>query len=81
MVSLEDIEQRFTALPEVHLAQASGDGYHYQLTVVSDRFVGQSTVARQQWVYAQLSDYITSGQLHALTMKTWTMLEWEKQHG
>ena len=81
MVSLEEIEHRFTALSEVSLAQASGDGYHYQLTVVSDRFVGQSTVVRQQWVYAQVSDYITTGRLHALTMKTWTAAEWEKHNG
>jgi acid stress-induced BolA-like protein IbaG/YrbA len=81
MVSHEEIEQRLTALSEVTLARASGDGYHYQLTVVSNQFEGQSPVRRQQWVYAQLNDYITTGRLHALTMKTWTVAEWEKQHG
>lgn len=81
MVSLEEIEQRLTAMSEVSLARATGDGYHYQVVVVSDAFAGKSAVVRQQWVYAQLSDYITSGRLHALTMKTWTTAEWEKQHG
>jgi acid stress-induced BolA-like protein IbaG/YrbA len=81
MVSLEEVEQRFKALDNMRVVQARGDGYHYELTVVSDRFVGQSRVVREQWVYAQLQDYITSGRLHALTMKTLTVSEWEKQHG
>jgi acid stress-induced BolA-like protein IbaG/YrbA len=81
MVSLEEIEQCLLASNDVSFVKATGDGYHYQVTVVSDRFVGQSTVAKQQWVYAQLGDYITSGRLHALTMKTLTTAEWEKQHG
>lgn len=80
MVSLEAIEQCFKG-PDIHTVKASGDGYHYELYVVSDRFVGQSRVARQQWVYAQLGDFITSGELHALTMKTYTKAEWEQQHG
>lgn len=81
MVSTEEIEQCLMALDGINIVRASGDGYHYQLTVVSDRFVGQSRVLREQWIYAQLKDYITSGRLHALTMKTWTVAEWEKQHG
>lgn len=81
MVSLEDIEQKFNAFPDIHKIHVTGDGYHYQLTVVSDRFEGQSRIKREQWVYAQLSEFIMSGRLHALTMKTWSVAEWEKQHG
>jgi len=81
MVSLEELEQRFKALDDIHVVKVSGDGYHYQIMIVTDRFIGQSRVLREQWVYAQLKDYITSGRLHALTMKTWTLSEWEKQHG
>ena len=29
----------------------------------------------------ELKNYITTGQLHALTMKTWTKDEWEKERG
>ena len=81
MVSVEEIEQCLMVLDDVSLVRATGDGKHYQLIVVSDRFAGQAAVVRQQWVYAQLKDYITTGRLHALTMKTWTTAEWEKQHG
>ena len=81
MLSNEEIERRLSAVENVHYVQVKGDGYHYQLVIVSDVFLGKPTVARQQWVYAQLKDFITAGSLHALTMKTWTKSEWEKQNG
>ena len=81
MLSNEQLEKRIISLDGVEYVQVQGDGYHYQLTVVSDVFIGKSKVARQQWVYAQLKDEITNGSLHALSMKTWTKNEWEKQHG
>lgn len=79
MISNEEIEGRFRALEEVNYVSVAGDGYHYQLTIVSDVFLNKTKVARQQWVYAQLKDLITSGMLHALNMKTWTQEEWGKQ--
>ena len=81
MLSNEQLEQHLMAVNGVEYAQVKGDGYHYQLTIVSDVFAGQSKVLRQQWVYKQLNDYITTGNLHALSMQTWTKHEWEKQHG
>ena len=81
MLSNEELEGRLTAVSGVEYVQVKGDGYHYQLTIVADVFLGKSKVARQQWVYSQLKDYITTGSLHALSMKTWTKNEWEKQHG
>jgi acid stress-induced BolA-like protein IbaG/YrbA len=79
MVSNEEIEQQFKAIGDVSYVKVEGDGYHYQLTIVTDIFLNKSKVARQQWVYAQLKDLITSGKLHALQMKTWTKEEWGKQ--
>jgi acid stress-induced BolA-like protein IbaG/YrbA len=81
MIANEDIERHLRAAGEVEYVQVTGDGYHYQLTIVSDAFLGKAKVARQQWVYARLRDYITTGSLHALSMKTWTKAEWEKEHG
>ena len=80
-VSNNEIEQCLTKIPGVIHVDVSGDGYHYQLTLVSNEFEGMKRLARQQWVYAQLQEYITSGALHALTMKTWTEAEWEKNRG
>lgn len=81
MISNEDIERCLIETGEVDFVQVEGDGYHYQLTIVSNVFLNKSKVARQQWVYAKLKDYIMSGSLHALSMKTWTQEEWEMNHG
>ncbi len=81
MLTNEELEHQLNTLDDVSKAIVEGDGYHYQLTIVSDSFAGKSKVARQQWVYKKLKDFITSGSLHALTMKTYTETEWREQHG
>lgn len=81
MVTNEEIERHLLTSGDVDFVQMKGDGYHYQLTIVSEVFLGKTKVARQQWVYAKLKDYITSGSLHALTMQTFTKAEWERNHG
>ena len=81
MISHDEIEARLRREAGVKYVHVFGDGYHYELTVVSNHFEGLRAVARQQWVYTQLNDVITSGALHALTMKTWTLAEWEKKNG
>lgn len=80
-ISNEQIENLFKANDEVDYVQVDGDGYHYQLTVVTDVFEGKPKVVRQQWVYAILNQAILSGSLHAIQMKTLTKSEWEKQRG
>jgi acid stress-induced BolA-like protein IbaG/YrbA len=81
MLSNEEVEAQLKKNEAVIEAKVEGDGYRYQLTVVSDHFIPLSKDARQQWVYAQLKEFITSGRLHAITMQTWTKEEWEAQRG
>lgn len=58
-----------------------GDGHHFQAVIVSEQFSGQSSVQRQQAVYACVGEEITSGRVHALSLKTFTPEEWQQQHG
>lgn len=81
MISNESLEQFLLKSEDVDFVKVDGDGYHYQLVIVSDAFSGKSPVARQQWVYGKLKEFITTGSLHALSMKTWTKEEWEKNRG
>lgn len=81
MVSNDEIEQKLRSTNEVFFVKVDGDGYQYKVTVVSDVFLNKSKVARQQWVYAQLKELITTGKLHAISMETWTQEEWGRQHG
>lgn len=81
MISNKEIEEKFKANKDVFYVKVEGDGYHYNLTIISNVFLNKSKVARQQWVYAQLKELITTGKLHAINMETWTEEEWGNQHG
>ena len=59
-------------------AKVTGDGSHYEAIVIGECFDGQSMVAQQKMVYAILNDHITSGAIHALTIKTYTPEQWKK---
>ncbi len=64
-------------LPDCEIT-VTGDGSHFQVTVVGERFADLNAVKRQQAVYATVNDLITSGELHALSIKAYTPAEWEK---
>jgi len=64
-------------LPECDVS-VKGDGSHFEAIVVGEVFADLSLVKKQQLVYATVVDYITNGQLHALSIKTYTPQEWEK---
>ena len=54
----------------------TGDGSHFDAIVVGEVFAGLMPVKRQQLVYATVADKITSGEVHALSIKTYTQGEW-----
>ena len=62
-------------LPDAEV-KVTGDGSHFEAVVISDAFEGKSPVAQQKMVYATLGDHITSGALHALTIKAYTPEKW-----
>ena len=55
-----------------------GDGYHYEVTAIGDIFEGLSAVKKQQTVYGCISDLISDGTVHAVSIKTYTPDEWAK---
>ncbi len=55
----------------------NGDNGMFDTTVISDVFDGMSPVKKQQMVYATVNTQITSGAIHALTIKAYTPKEWE----
>ena len=69
---------------EEHLSDASAqidvrseDNVHFEATVMSAQFSGKTRVQQQQTVYAALRDAMTSGRVHALSLKTHTPDEWQ----
>ncbi|MEN8176394.1 MAG: BolA/IbaG family iron-sulfur metabolism protein [Pseudomonadota bacterium] len=50
----------------------SGDGRHFEATVVSPSFEGKSLIQRHRMVMATVQAQIASEELHALSIKAYT---------
>ncbi len=58
----------------------SGDGRHFDAVVVSDDFKDKSPITRHRLVYRALGDRMKE-EVHALSMKLYTVIEWENING
>lgn len=77
MVTPESIQQGIAQNMATEYLTVTGDGQHFEAVVVSEEFAGKSRIQRQQLVYKTLGDRM-KGEIHALSMKTYTPEEWEK---
>jgi acid stress-induced BolA-like protein IbaG/YrbA len=59
--------------------QVMGDGSHFEAMVVSDAFAGKSLIQRQRLVMDTVRREIESGELHALSIRTFTPEQWAEQ--
>ncbi len=66
---------------EVFLRDMTGDANHFDAVVVSDTFKGMSRVAQHQLVMGALKNYLSSGVLHALALKTFHKAAWQELEG
>mgnify|MGYP003589437802 CR=1 FL=1 len=73
---IEEILQNALDLDEVHV---QGDGSHYGVIAVSDKFASLSKVKQQQMIYAPLTDLFATNAIHALTIKTFTTEQWKRE--
>ena len=81
MMHPEQVHKLIAAgLPCAHL-QVEGDGHHFKAVIVSAEFAGKNRVQRQQRINQVLKAHFDSGELHALSMKTYTPEEWSAARG
>lgn len=81
MIEPEEIVEKIQAsLPdaEVHVVDLTGTRDHYEATVISTQFAGKPLIKRHRMVYDALSEEM-KGPIHALTLKTLTPDQWDKQ--
>jgi len=81
MLDPEKVKQRIaSALPdaEVEVKDLTGTGDHFEARVVSAAFDGQTMVDQHKLVYAPLQDWLKSGELHALALRTFSPSQWER---
>lgn len=72
---LEELLKEATGADEVHVKL---DGNNVNIIAVGDVFGSLSRVKRQQAVYAPLKPYIADGSLHAVSIKTYTPDDWQR---
>lgn len=53
----------------------SDDGCHFDAVVVTDQFEGKSLLQRQRLVFKDISEHVQTGDIHALSLKTYTKEE------
>ena len=56
-----------------------GSESHFKLTIVSNNFDGKMLIARHRMINQLLEDEL-KGPIHALSMHTFTPVEWEEKH-
>ena len=59
-------------------AGARDGGGHYRAVIVSERFAGLNRVKAQQVVYSAVDDWM-GGEIHALSIRTFTPEKWAEQ--
>lgn len=68
MTVAEQIEDNVKrALPDSRVT-VGGDGYRWEIDVISAAFEGMNRVKKQQTVYAAIGELIRSGAVHAVTI-------------
>jgi stress-induced morphogen len=64
------LRQAFPEASELSVADRTGGGDHFQVSVTSDRFDGLSLVDQHRLVYEALADPLANGTIHELRIKT-----------
>lgn len=76
MVTPESIQANIEQGMATEYLNVDGDGRHFEAVVVSEAFAGKSRIQRHQLVYQTLGDRMRE-EIHALSIKTYTLQEWE----
>lgn len=78
-MQIEEVTQLIvSAIPdaEVHV---QGEDTNFTADVISTAFGGVTTVNRQKKVLASVKEQLATGDIHALSVKTYTPEEWAKK--
>lgn len=71
----EDLKQLITDNMDAQGIEVSGDGSKFEVEIVSAAFEGLNTIKRHQLVYKITNPYISTGEIHALTIRAHTPAE------
>jgi acid stress-induced BolA-like protein IbaG/YrbA len=66
------------AIPDAEI-HVQGEDTNFTADVISESFSGVSNLNRQKKVLASVKEQIVTGDIHALSVKTFTPEEWTKK--
>jgi acid stress-induced BolA-like protein IbaG/YrbA len=64
--------------PDIDVKDMTGTGDHFEARVVSASFEGKGMVDQHKLVYASVQDWLATGELHALSLRTFTPDQWAR---
>ena len=59
--------------------EVASDGGHFDIVAIGEIFTNKRPVQRQQVIYGALGEQISSGEIHAVNIKTFTREEWNSR--
>ncbi|WDE10875.1 BolA family protein [Thalassomonas haliotis] len=74
-----EIENLINSALELDELHVKFDGSQCKVIAIADMFGELSRVKKQQVVYAPLAQVINDGVIHAVTIKTFTTSEWQRE--
>ncbi|MGH7928013.1 MAG: BolA family protein [Candidatus Binatia bacterium] len=81
MITPEEIKQTLSqALPVtlVETQDLTGGGDHWQVIIVSSAFEGKGLLEQHRIVNEALKEPLADQRIHALALRTYSPLQWEK---
>lgn len=79
MIEIALLEDAITQCIACDHVAVRGDGKHFKAVIVSSLFVGKSLLERHRFVFQHMKDLMAE-QIHALSLETYTLDEWEEKH-
>lgn len=73
---IEQILKQALQLDEIYV---QGENSHFGVIVVSDEIAQLSRLKQQQTIYAPLMAHFQTGEIHALTIKTFSVEKWKRE--
>lgn len=74
----QDIKSLIEAGLQDCTAILKGDGRHFTAIVISPEFQNRNRIEKQQLVFKTLGDRVDNGEIHAISIKTFTPDEWNQ---
>ena len=75
----DEIASMLKTTLELEDVKVKSEGTHFQIIAIDDKFDEMSRVKRQQFVYAPLADIIADGTIHAVSIKTFSSAQWQRE--